>query len=412
MPLHQDAGRADPTGGVAGAPGPGPATADRRGPFAPRLALVSQGSPHDPQSWSGTPYHVLRELRRRFGEVSVIDTPRLDALLARGSALAPIGLLPAREPIMADWFGQHLRRRLRQIRPDAVIAVAAEAKVVKLVGDWPLLIVSDSFFGNIVDYYDKYAGLNRWTRRNGEAQQRALLDGGAGVLLSSEWAARTAADYYREPRSRFHVAPFGANLATEPPVPGPPRSSTGPLRLLFVGYDWSRKGGDLVLAILRGLRERLPAVELDIVGCRPPGVAGMAGVTAHGVLRKHLPAEAERLAAFFRAASFLLMPSRQEAYGLVLAEACAFGLPPVVADTGGVGAIVEPGVNGLMLPLAAGEDDYIRAILDVWAREADYQAMQVAARAAYESRLNWRAWGDAAEAVLTELVAAGASGPG
>jgi glycosyltransferase involved in cell wall biosynthesis len=373
-------------------------------PPALRLALVSQGSPVDPEAWSGTPYFLLRELRRRFGEISVIDTPRIDALVARATAFSALGILPSREPLMVDWFGRHLQRRLRRIRPDAVVAVAAEGKVASLATTWPMLVVSDSFFGNMIDYYDKYAALNPRTRRNGEAQQRALLDSGAGVLLSSEWAATTAAAHYGAPRSRFRVAPFGANLDVDPGR-RPPRSNAGPMRLLFVGYDWSRKGGDLVLAILRGLRARLPDVELDIIGCRPPVAVGAPGVTCHGVLRKRVPEEAERLAAFYRGASFLLMPSRQEAFGLVLAEACAFGLPSVVADTGGVGAIVEAGVNGLMAPLEAGADVYVRAILDLWSREADYLAMQAAARDAFETRLNWRAWGDVAEAVLGGLVA-------
>ncbi len=371
-----------------------------------RLALVSQGSPADPAAWSGTPYYLLRELRRRFGEISVIDTPRIDSPIGRTATLTSLGVLPSREPLLVDWFGRHLERRLRRIRPDAVIAVAAEGKVARVAGTWPMLVVSDSFFGNIIDYYDKYVGLNPRTRRNGEAQQRALLDRGAGVMLSSEWAAMTAAAHYGVPRARFRVAPFGANLDTDP-GPGPARSTAGPMRLLFVGYDWSRKGGDVVLAILRGLRERLADVELDIVGCRPPAAVGAPGVTCHGVLRKHVPEEAARLATFYRNASFLLMPSRREAYGLVLAEACAFGLPSVVADTGGVGEIVQAGLNGLMAPLAAGGDEYVRAILDLWSREADYVAMQAAARAAFETRLNWRAWGDAAEAVLDELVAPG-----
>lgn len=372
-----------------------------------RLALVANGSPLDAASWSGTPYHLLKELRRRFGDVHVIDTPRLDTLLSRGSRLAAVGLLPAREPAVSAWFARHLAPRLRDLNPDVVIALAAEGKVARLPAAWPLLVISDSFFGNMVNYYGKYARLSHRTLVNGEAQQRAILDRGAGVLLSSEWAARTASAHYGLPRSRFSVAPFGANLDGDP-APGAERSNAGPLRLLFVGFDWARKGGDLVLRVLARLRERIGAVELHIVGCDPPETWGLAGVVRHGVLRKHHPEEAARLEGLYRLASFLLMPSRREAFGLVLAEACAFALPPIAADTGGVGAIIEPGVNGLMLPLEATAEDFACAIGSVWADEAAYRAMQRAARAAFESRLNWRAWGDVAETVLEEM----ARGPG
>jgi glycosyltransferase involved in cell wall biosynthesis len=369
-----------------------------------RLALVSFGSPFDTSSWSGTPYHVLAELKRRFGDVHVIDTPRLDDLLVRGSALAPLGLLPAREPLVGAWFARRLSARLETIRPDAVVALAAEAKVAGLPARWPLLVISDSFFGNMVNYYEKYARLSRRTLDNGEAQQRAILDRGAGVLLSSEWAAATAAAHYGLPRSRFRVAPFGANFEHDPPPP-PPRPNTGPLKLLFVGVDWLRKGGEVILPIFQSLRARLGDVELHIAGCHPQQTAGLAGVIHHGVLRKENPREAERLASLYREASFLLIPSRQEAFGLVVAEACAFGLPPVAADTGGVGTIIRNGVNGLLLPLTATAEDFAAAILSLWSDADAYRAMQAAARAAFETRLNWRAWGDEAECALAEVTA-------
>lgn len=160
-----------------------------------------------------------------------------------------------------------------------------------------------------------------------------------------------------------------------------------------------------MLSTFTKLRQRLRgAVELHIVGCHPPESDGVPGVVHHGVFRKSDPAEAERLEALFRECSFFFMPSQQEAYGLVYAEACALGLPPVGADTGGVGTIIQGGVNGLLLPSTAGPGDYADAIARVWSNSEAYVSMQVAARKAAETRLNWRAWGDVAEGVLGEAI--------
>jgi glycosyltransferase involved in cell wall biosynthesis len=369
------------------------------------IAFVSWGSPFERFSWSGTPFFVLKELQRRLGRVEVIETPKLDRWILRATHRLGFGNLIEREPAVSGYFGRLLEDRLRLLDPAAVVAVAAEPKVAGLVGRWPVMMVSDSFFCNMLEYYDQYKHLNGRVRRIGDGQQRRIIASPATILLSSDWAAQTAADYYRAPRSRFRVAPFGANFETNP-VRGLPKGTNGPLKLLFVGYDWSRKGGSIVLSAFKTLRQRLGgAVELHIVGCQPPGLDRLPGVFRHGVLRKSHPGEARRLEALFREASFFFMPSQQEAYGLVFAEACAMGLPPVGADTGGVSTIIRHGVNGLLLPPTATADDYAEAIARVWANGDAYVAMQLEARKAFETRLNWRTWGEKAEAALVDTIA-------
>lgn len=370
-----------------------------------RIAIVSLGSPADKSAWSGAPFYVTRELRRRYGDVHVVDTPRLDKVLQKASAAARWGLLPAREPLVCRAFGALIESRLETIQPDAVVAINAEHKVAYLAERWPVVLVSDGFFANIAGYYPKYQRLSARTLRNGDGQQRRLLDRAAGVVLSSEWAAQSAADHYRQPRSRFIVAPFGANLDA-PPARAPLRSNEGPLKLLFVGYDWRRKGGDTVLDAFALLRRTLGDAELHIVGCEPPASFGLPGCFHHGRLSKADPGEAHRLDTLHRRSSFLFMPSRQEAYGLVYCDAAAFALPSIAADTGGVATVVEHGVSGLLLPSGSGPQAYAQAILDAWRCETTYETLQAGARRAFETRLNWRAWGDVMDAELRRVVVA------
>ena len=376
--------------------------ADQPRPWAkgPRVAVISLATPLDPLSWSGTPHRMLGELRRRFADVHVIDTPRADAVLRRLSVLGLVGLLPAREPLVCAWFGRHLGRRLTALSPDVVVAVAAEGKVAALAGRWPMVVVSDSFFANMLDYYPRYARLAARVREAGHDQQRRLLDQGAAILLGSAWAARTAAEAYGRPVSRFGVAPFGANFEPEDWRSRP--DDGGPIRLLFVGVDWRRKGGALAVAAFEILRRRFGDAELHIVGSRPD-VRG-PGLHCHGRLSKDRAADASLLRTLYAESSFVFTPSRQEAFGLVFAEACAFGVPPVAADTGGVGEIIRHGVNGLLLSASATAADYAEAIGALWTDRPAYGAMRRAAREAFETRLNWTAWGDAMERAIDDCL--------
>ena len=100
---------------------------------------------------------------------------------------------------------------------------------------------------------------------------------------------------------------MGANL-DEDPGPGSFRPSLGALTLLFVGYDWNRKGGPLVLDTFAELKRRIGRVTLHVVGVTPENTRGVEGVIHHGVLRKSSPEERERLIELFRTASFFFMP--------------------------------------------------------------------------------------------------------
>ena len=177
----------------------------------------------------------------------------------------------------------------------------------------------------------------------------------------------------------------------------------GRLKLLFVGFDWERKGGEIALAAFRHLRLRAPDAEFHVVGSRPQTALETPGVTVHGWLSKRDPRQAEKLLSLYRDSSFFLMPTRYEAFGIVYSEACAFGLSPVASNTGGVGAIIHDGENGLLLPHDASPEAFAKAILAVWSDANRCQTMRRAARAAYETRLNWRSWGDKVDAELHRI---------
>ena len=370
------------------------------------LAVVASSSPFSKASWSGIPFFATREIQRRFAKVTVIDTPRVDRLLVKAHKFATGRIQLLREPMIVDLYARYLDRMLRKIGADAVVSIGAPHKIAGLLDRWPVVHVTDAMFDTIVRYYPKYEAMHSRSMRMGHALQRRIVERSAGLLVASRWAARSAAQHYDQPETTFTVAPMGANFETPPPPPAM-RTNAGPLKLLFAGYDWDRKGGPLVLAILEVLRRSEPEAQLHIVGSTPRAAVGQAGVTLHGPLSKSDPHQARLFESLFADAHFFCMPSHQEAYGLVYCEACAYGLPPVARDTGGVGEIVKHGENGLLLPPDAGAETYAHAILDIWGDAQAYRSMQANARQAFEARLNWQAWGASLETVLQGAIQQG-----
>jgi len=142
------------------------------------------------------------------------------------------------------------------------------------------------------------------------------------------------------------------SITTEPYQPRLPRES-GPLRILFVGWMIREKGiFDLLDATAR-LAHRLPPFEVHMVGDgRAMGEFHQA-VSERGmggIFQIHGWQEGEDKCRFFRSADIFALPSHVEAFGIVLLEAMAAGLPIVATRVGGIPEIVVDGVQGDLVP--------------------------------------------------------------
>ncbi len=120
---------------------------------------------------------------------------------------------------------------------------------------------------------------------------------------------------------------------------------------LFVGIDFERKGGPVLLQAWKAVRERLPDAELWVVGPkRRPAAAEQPGVRWHGFM-----SDRDALADLYARATLFVLPSLFEPWGGVLMEARGHGLPCIGTDRGGFRESIEDGVNGLLVP--AGEPE-------------------------------------------------------
>ena len=111
--------------------------------------------------------------------------------------------------------------------------------------------------------------------------------------------------------------------------------------LLYVGRLSSEKQLDQIRPVL----ENVPNTRLALVGNGP----ARADLEAHFA---GLPVQfmgymqGETLSQAYASADIFVFPSAMETFGLVVTEAMAAGLPVVASRVGGVGDVVQEGVNG------------------------------------------------------------------
>ncbi|MCC7362936.1 MAG: glycosyltransferase family 4 protein [Dehalococcoidia bacterium] len=175
-------------------------------------------------------------------------------------------------------------------------------------------------------------------RRLSEWQQRKVFDAVSLFAPMSNWAA----DGLRRggvPAERIRVLHPGLDLDAWR-VERAERAADGPLRLLFVGGNFARKGGPLLVDLVR--TRFSGRCELDIV--TRDAVEPAPGVRVH-----RTEANSPELHALYRDADLFVMPTTAECFGLVTVEALASGLPVIVTDMGGARDIVDEGETGWLI---------------------------------------------------------------
>lgn len=332
----------------------------------------------------------------------------LDKVITHAAVIERLGFPVRRHRLVARQYREAINAQLDRLKPDVVVAVAAAHKVAYINPKWPLVYAADALYATVVGYYGKYSRLRQSALEQGNAVQCAMLERADALLLASQWACDAAIAAYGLAPEQLQPVAMGANLDIDPGFQQP--SLGQPISLLFVGYAWERKGGPLLLDIWRALRARSGDAELHIVGADPVEARGLAGVTVHGRFDKSDREQYARLVDLYRRASFFVMPSREEAFGIVYCEAAAFGRPSIATDTGGVGGAIINDQTGLLVPFDATPEEYADRILDLWQQPDRYSMMCLAARRDYETRLNWTAWADAVSATITAVLERRASG--
>ncbi len=381
-----------------------------------KIALLTMS--RDPQdrrswrSWSGIVYYVAQTLQKYCGEVSYCSPAlpcrkeELIARIVRGSSriLLKKGYNPS--IFLAKSYAKAGERWLAGQSFDLIVAPDGALDIPFLETDIPIVLVGGgATYGLLLDYYPRFSNLLKRSIYEMNTMYALALKKASAVIYSSAWGARSAVEDYGADPAKVHVIPFGANLDEIPQREvALARKLSDRCRLLFLGVEWARKGGDIAFETLLKLEELGIAAELTVCGCTPPKAFAHERMKVIPFLDKNDERQCKELEKLFMMSDFLLLPTRADAYGLVFCEANAFGLPVITTSTGGVPEVVRDGENGFLLPYDARGAAYAEVIAQIYHDATRYAELVRASRTAFESRLNWDAWGVTINHILTDLL--------
>lgn len=288
---------------------------------------------------------------------------------------------------------------------DVIVAPSCGTEIAFLETDVPIVLIEDATFALLHNYYPQYSNLLKRSVYETNTLEGLAIKKADVLLYTSQWAAQSAIEDYGADEHKVHVIPFGANFKKSPSkeiVQARKRSDC--CRLLFIGVDWQRKGGEIAFETLLKLEEMGIQAELLVLGCIPPKTFVHERMKIIPFLDKNDERQRAELNSLFEMASFMILPTRSDCVPMVLAEAGAFGLPVITTNTGGIPGIIKEGENGFMLPVRARGLEYARVIAEVYRDEQRYTELMKSSRAAFDDRLNWDAWGIVVTKIIYEML--------
>jgi glycosyltransferase involved in cell wall biosynthesis len=284
-----------------------------------------------------------------------------------------------RFPPMSNWTVRaslRARTALRTAGPlDALIIHTQTAALgaLSVMRQVPTLLSTDATPANMDELGAAYGHATSASPVE-RVKRRALtrvFSAAAASVVWSDWTRTSLLNGYGVDPQRVHVVPPG--LPVTPPPTRTPRDP-GPLRVLFVGGDFTRKGGPELLAATEGRDVEVHIVTRERLEVRP-------GVVVH----RGLSAGDPELRALYVRADVFALPTHGDAYGWVLLEAMEAGLPVISTPVGPIREVVADGETGLLVP--PGDIRSLGAALDRLLSSEDLRrAMGAAGRSRFEQR--------------------------
>jgi glycosyltransferase involved in cell wall biosynthesis len=295
------------------------------------------------QSWSGTPYH-LRDALKRYTFVEDIDVQ--NNLWNRIS----LKLTSLGEDITGQCnFGEK--------------AIEIEERKIpkKNIGNNPC-IVFEEYITNSTQYmyhyldcsigyisrfkdsneshYLPFSGKNK--NKNFETRKKRsklFHKKCAGILTMSKWLRDDLVNNSHVDPQKVHWVGGGCNIDAS----RIDYSLKNGKKFLFVGRDWKRKNGPLVVQAFLNLLNNYGDIDLYVAGPEKCPFEDHEHIHFLG------DCGYDKLVKYYNLCDYFVMPSNFEAYGIVFAEALIFGLPCIGADRNTMPEFICPDENGYLI---------------------------------------------------------------
>jgi glycosyltransferase involved in cell wall biosynthesis len=379
-----------------------------------KIAYVSWFDPLSILSWSGCSYYLAQALAAHpsisLEFIGPLDSKHSFLRKTKGRIYRRIlgkNYLANVDPAVLKHYAQQTASALEKSDADFILSLGG-IPIAYLETTKPVIYFWDcTFQGNLE--YPWLSNLARESIRYGHEMERLALNKCSIAIYSSDWAAQSALEDYNFDKTKLRIIPLGANTNSvrkfSDVIKLVDERSKDTCKLLFIGIDWIRKGGDLAYDVAKVLNARGLKTTLTVVGCAPQTSEALpAFVRCLGFLNKSHNDEAKKIDYLLSESHFLIVPSIAESFGTVFCEASSFATPSIARRIGGIPNAVRNGVNGKLFSEDATTAEYCDYIVHMFRDKDRYRALALSSFNEYQTRLNWTKTAEAIVGLFKDLL--------
>lgn len=363
-----------------------------------KAAVASIYDINNPRYWSGTIKYMTKGLIEQ--DIEIVQPKNIKIKYYnyfRGKSYFKKKILKSlyfseREPYILKSYAKQFQENLNQNDYDFIFAPQT-SELLHIDIDKPKVFWVDATMDALLIQLNNRIRMNKRAIELGHYTDRMVYSKVDAAIFSSDWAAKSAIDVYGIDKSKVHVVPFGANLDSyltyEEISNAIQNRSTNKFKIIFIAVNWEQKGGDIVVDTLNKLDHN--KIELHVIGDRPKIKGEFPSyLKYHGYISKNNPEQLAKMTKLLLESHLMFMPSRQEAYGIVICEANSFGIPVISSNIGGITTIIEQGKNGFLYNLNPDKDEIAAKIEFLMNNEDEYRNIAFESYRQFTERLNWR----------------------
>jgi glycosyltransferase involved in cell wall biosynthesis len=308
-----------------------------------------------------THYRNLREFTAQASDIAPVWLPI--AFDVRGAArLMPV--VRTNWSVRASWRARRALDATLATRDLDVVVFHTQVTslfsqaIIRRVPSIVSLDATPMNYDTVGEYYGHRAAGDGFLDSQKFRLNRTVLRAADRLVSWSDWTRRSLIDDYGVDSERIRVLAPGAapsffHIGETRGEANEGSDVPGRLRLLFVGGDFTRKGGPALLDWMRTPAAAL--CELHLV--TQADVTPQPNVFVH----KNLEANSAILRKLYADADLFVLPTLADCLAVVLMEATAAGLPVITTNVGALPEAVLPGESGLLIP--AGDTRALNAAL-------------------------------------------------
>lgn len=318
-----------------------------------RIVGAAFGDPKDEKTYSGVPKYLFKAIEKQADIVAYVNSRQLrpwdifegaidfSKIRKYGRPKINVNWLWRRRTI--DKLSTRFKRQLSKIGGFDVVLQMGTHVHVSLEGIRHYCRTDMTVLQGIKAKQFELDCIEKSRISEAVESQKMIFKSCDGIFVNSNWAKQSIVNDYGIEWSKVYVIGAGVSISLGLDIESKRQNNN----ILFIGRDWERKGGPLLIDAFKRIKEHIPKAKLTIIGCSPaisePNVEVLGYLDKKNERQRHIMNDA------IRDATILCVPSLFDPFGMCWLEAQFCGLVPVTFNGEGRSEAIKDGVTGVLV---------------------------------------------------------------